>query len=58
MTDYKLKQLINGAWVDANTGGTWPLVNPATEETIQEGKAELKEKKEEVGEPVPYFIFI
>jgi len=36
MTDYKLKQLINGAWVDANTGGTWPLVNPATEETIQE----------------------
>lgn len=29
------KQLINGEWVDAAGGGTWDLINPATEETIQ-----------------------
>lgn len=30
------RQLINGQWVDAADGGTWPLVNPATEEVIEE----------------------
>jgi acyl-CoA reductase-like NAD-dependent aldehyde dehydrogenase len=32
---YVFKQLINGAWVDAVKGGTWELVNPATEELIE-----------------------
>jgi acyl-CoA reductase-like NAD-dependent aldehyde dehydrogenase len=36
MTDYHAKQLINGEWVDAGNGGTWDLVNPATEEVIQQ----------------------
>jgi succinate-semialdehyde dehydrogenase len=36
MSDFKLKQLINGTWVDANKGSTWDLVNPATEEIIQQ----------------------
>lgn len=35
MTTYHFKQLINGEWVDANHGGTWNLINPATEEIIQ-----------------------
>jgi acyl-CoA reductase-like NAD-dependent aldehyde dehydrogenase len=36
MTDYIFKQLINGEWVDANSGNTWDLINPATEEIIQQ----------------------
>lgn len=31
---YVFKQLINGAWVEAARGGTWDLVNPATETII------------------------
>lgn len=31
---FRLKQLIDGEWVDAAAGGTWDLVNPATEEVI------------------------
>jgi acyl-CoA reductase-like NAD-dependent aldehyde dehydrogenase len=31
---YTFKQLIDGQWVDAINGGTWELINPATEETI------------------------
>ena len=34
MTDFIFKQLINGQWVDAANGGSWPLVNPATEDMI------------------------
>lgn len=34
MIDFK--QLINGKWVDAGGGVTWDLVNPATEEVIQQ----------------------
>ena len=34
MTDFK--QLIGGNWVDALNGGTWDLINPATEEVIQQ----------------------
>lgn len=29
------KQLINGAWVGASTGGTWDVINPATEEILR-----------------------
>lgn len=36
MSDNIFKQLINGEWVAAANGGTWPLVNPATEEIIME----------------------
>jgi succinate-semialdehyde dehydrogenase len=32
---FVFKQLINGAWLDAANGGTWELINPATEELIQ-----------------------
>jgi len=35
MTDFIFKQLINGEWVEASNGGTWDLINPATEEIIQ-----------------------
>lgn len=28
------KNYINGAWLDALNGGTWSVINPATEETI------------------------
>lgn len=35
MNNYPFQQLIDGAWVDAASGGTWDLVNPATEEVIQ-----------------------
>ncbi|WP_421800537.1 NAD-dependent succinate-semialdehyde dehydrogenase [Haliscomenobacter sp.] len=28
------KNYINGAWLDALNGGTWPVINPATEQTI------------------------
>ncbi len=31
---YIYKQLINGQWTDALDGGTWDLINPATEEVI------------------------
>jgi len=31
---FQFKQLINGEWVDAANGGTWDLINPATEEAI------------------------
>jgi len=34
--DLKLKQLIGGEWVDAKGGGTWDLVDPATEGVIQQ----------------------
>jgi len=34
MIDFK--QLIDGAWADAAGGGTWDLVNPATEDVIQQ----------------------
>lgn len=36
MSDFALKQLINGAWVDAANGQTWPLVNPATEAVLMD----------------------
>lgn len=35
MTDFSFRQLIGGAWVDAIDGGTWDLINPATEEVLQ-----------------------
>lgn len=28
------KQLIDGAWTDATTGGAWDVINPATEESV------------------------
>ncbi|MFN8528467.1 MAG: NAD-dependent succinate-semialdehyde dehydrogenase [Anaerolineae bacterium] len=34
MPDYTFKQLIDGQWIDAQHGGTWDLINPATEEVI------------------------
>lgn len=33
---YQFKQLINGEWRDAANGGTWDLINPATEQVIQQ----------------------
>ncbi|MBI5668329.1 MAG: NAD-dependent succinate-semialdehyde dehydrogenase [Chloroflexi bacterium] len=36
MSDFALKQLINGAWVDAANSQTWPLVNPATEAVLMD----------------------
>ena len=36
MTNFVFKQLINGEWVDAHNSGTWDLINPATEEVIQQ----------------------
>ncbi|MEX2652132.1 MAG: NAD-dependent succinate-semialdehyde dehydrogenase, partial [Acidimicrobiia bacterium] len=30
------KQYINGQWGDAHAGGTWDLVNPATEEVLEQ----------------------
>lgn len=36
MTDFKFKQLINGEWVDADNGGVWDLINPATEEVLMQ----------------------
>jgi succinate-semialdehyde dehydrogenase len=35
MTDTIYKQYIDGQWVDARDGGTWELLNPATEEVIR-----------------------
>lgn len=32
---YRYQQLIDGAWTDASNGGTWNVINPATEEIIQ-----------------------
>jgi len=32
--NFKFKQYINGAWVDAANGGTWDLINPATEDVL------------------------
>ncbi len=29
------KQFIGGAWVDASNGGTWDVVNPATEQVVE-----------------------
>jgi succinate-semialdehyde dehydrogenase len=36
MTEFTYKQLINGEWVGASNGGTWNLLNPATEESLGE----------------------
>ncbi len=36
MSAFMFKQLINGEWVDARSGSTWDLVNPATEEVIMQ----------------------
>src|SRR5215813_5550532 len=33
MTAYQ--QFIGGAWMDASNGGTWDVLNPATEEVVQ-----------------------
>jgi succinate-semialdehyde dehydrogenase len=32
---YAYKQYIDGEWVDASNGGTWDVINPATEEVIR-----------------------
>ena len=32
---YAYQQLIDGAWLDATTGATWDVTNPATEEVIR-----------------------
>ena len=32
--EYIYKQYINGEWVEAGNGGTWDVVNPATEDVI------------------------
>jgi acyl-CoA reductase-like NAD-dependent aldehyde dehydrogenase len=34
MSDFQYRQLIDGAWQDAARGGTWELVNPATEQVL------------------------
>lgn len=36
MTNFIFKQLINGEWVDADGGGVWHLVNPATEAILMD----------------------
>ncbi|MDA0246051.1 MAG: NAD-dependent succinate-semialdehyde dehydrogenase [Chloroflexi bacterium] len=33
---FQFKQLINGEWVGAQDGGVWDLINPATEEVIEQ----------------------
>ena len=33
---YTFKQLIGGEWTDAGNSGTWDLIDPATEEVIQQ----------------------
>jgi len=35
MNNYHYQQYINGAWVDAANGGSWELINPATEQVIR-----------------------
>lgn len=32
---YTFKNYINGAWVDAQNGNTWQVLNPATEEVVE-----------------------
>jgi len=32
--EFKLKQLVDGQWVDASNGGTWDVINPGTEEVV------------------------
>jgi acyl-CoA reductase-like NAD-dependent aldehyde dehydrogenase len=36
MTDFTFKQLIDGEWADAAAGGTWDLINPATEQVLMQ----------------------
>lgn len=36
MTQFHFQQLINGEWTNALQGGTWDLVNPATEAVIMQ----------------------
>lgn len=36
MSEYRFQQIIAGEWVNAQHGGTWDLINPATEEIIQQ----------------------
>lgn len=36
MNPFISRQLINGEWVDADDGGSWDLINPATEEVIEQ----------------------
>lgn len=36
MSEFIYKQLIDGQWCAAHNGNTWDLVNPATEEVIQQ----------------------
>ncbi len=33
--NYQYRQLIGGAWQDASNGGTWDVLNPATEEVVR-----------------------
>jgi succinate-semialdehyde dehydrogenase len=33
--NYRYQQLIGGAWHDASNGGTWDVLNPATEEVVR-----------------------
>ncbi len=33
--DYRYQQYIGGEWRDASNGGTWDVVNPATEEVVR-----------------------
>lgn len=35
MADYKFQQFIDGEWCDASNGGTWNVINPATEEVVR-----------------------
>jgi succinate-semialdehyde dehydrogenase/glutarate-semialdehyde dehydrogenase len=34
MKEFVFRKYVNGQWRDANHGGVWDLVNPATEEMI------------------------
>lgn len=36
MTDFVFKQLIKGEWVEADNANVWNLINPATEEVVEE----------------------
>jgi acyl-CoA reductase-like NAD-dependent aldehyde dehydrogenase len=36
MTTYTFKQLINGQWTDAAGGNTWDLIDPGSEDLLQE----------------------
>ena len=33
---YIYKQYIDGDWLDAGNGGTWKVINPATEDVVRE----------------------